>query len=78
MAPSPGRLEAFARRGNSMRVNGIDSVLLIRCSPSQPHLNFNLTRFKIHGGLLQPRAGTARHDAVARGLPAAVSLASYH
>ena len=70
LAPSPGRLEAFARRGNSMRLNGIDAELLDRegVRRLQPHLNFaENARFKIHGGLLQRRAGTARHDAVAWG-----------
>ena len=70
LAPSLGRMEAFARRGNSMRINGIDALLLDRegVRRLQPHLNFDPTsRFQIHGGLLQPRAGTARHDAVAWG-----------
>ena len=70
LAPSPARMEAFARRGNAMRVNGIDAVLLDRegVKRLQPHLNWNPdARFRIYGGLLQPRAGTARHDAVAWG-----------
>lgn len=70
LAPTPGRLEAFARRGNAMRVNGIDAVLLDRAGVQrlQPNLNYSgQGRFNICGGLLQPRAGTARHDAVAWG-----------
>jgi sarcosine oxidase subunit beta len=70
VAHSDGQLEAFMRRGNAMRLNGIDAVLLEReqvrqmvplldCSPS--------ARFPVYGGLLQPRGGTARHDAVAWG-----------
>jgi heterotetrameric sarcosine oxidase beta subunit len=32
-----------------------------------PYLDFDKTRFPIYGGLLHPRGGTARHDAVAWG-----------
>ena len=32
-----------------------------------PYLNYDNARFPIYGGLLQKRAGTARHDAVAWG-----------
>ena len=70
LASSPNQLDAFARRGNSMRVNGIDAILLDRSGVQrlQPHLNFDSrSRFQIYGGLLQPRGGTARHDAVAWG-----------
>jgi sarcosine oxidase subunit beta len=67
---SPADVDAAMRRGNAMRLNGIDAAFLSRdeiarripsldCSPD--------ARFPIHGGLLQPRGGTARHDAVAWG-----------
>src|SRR5204862_3198928 len=67
---SPADMDAAMRRGNAMRLNGIDATFLSRdeiarripildCSPD--------ARFPIHGGLLQPRGGTARHDAVAWG-----------
>ena len=70
LAHSDAQMDAYARRGNAMRLNGIDAELL---DPAQvrryaPMLDFSDTaRFPIHGGLLQPRGGTARHDAVAWG-----------
>jgi sarcosine oxidase subunit beta len=61
--------DAFARRGNAMRMAGIDAELL---DPAQlrelvPILDFENARFPIRGGLIQRRGGTARHDAVAWG-----------
>jgi sarcosine oxidase subunit beta len=67
---SPADMDAAMRRGNAMRLNGIDAKLMttgeiarwipnLDCSPG--------ARFPIHGGLLQPRGGTVRHDAVAWG-----------
>ena len=53
-----------------MRLNGIDAILLSRDEIKQmiPFADFSETcRFPIHGGLMQPRGGTARHDAVAWG-----------
>jgi methylglutamate dehydrogenase subunit A len=67
---SDGQMDAFAKRGNAMRLNGIDAELLTREDVRRmvPHLDFSENaRFPIYGGLLQPRAGTARHDAVAWG-----------
>ncbi|WP_343562591.1 sarcosine oxidase subunit beta family protein [Kiloniella sp. b19] len=70
LAHTPGQLDSYARRGNAMRLAGVDAELLstedirrmvpgMDCSPD--------ARFPVHGGLLQRRAGTARHDAVAWG-----------
>ena len=62
--------QALLRRGNGMRVIGSDAVFL---NPDQvrrkvPVLDFSPTaRFPITGAFLQPRAGVARHDAVAWG-----------
>jgi sarcosine oxidase subunit beta len=67
---SPAQLDAAARRGNIMRLNGIDAELLTREDVRRkvPILDFSdAARFPIHGGLWQARAGTARHDAVAWG-----------
>ena len=67
---SPAQMEQAARRGNIMRLNGIDAELLTREEVRQkaPILDFSeKARFPIHGGLWQQRAGTARHDAVAWG-----------
>ncbi len=61
--------DAFRRRGNGMRLNGVDAELLDREGVRKlaPFLNFDNARFPIKGGLLQPRGGTVRHDAVAWG-----------
>jgi len=67
---TPADMDAAMRRGNAMRLNGIDAQFLSRdeiaaripdldCSPK--------ARFPVLGGLLQPRGGTVRHDAVAWG-----------
>ena len=70
MAHGPAQLDVLARKGNIMRLNGIDAELLDRGEVMAllPYLDFSPeARFPIHGGLLQRRAGTARHDAVAWG-----------
>ncbi|MDX2265298.1 MAG: sarcosine oxidase subunit beta family protein [Hyphomicrobiales bacterium] len=70
LANSDAQMDAYARRGNAMRLSGIDSELLDRDQVRRmvPHLDFSPSaRFPIYGGLLQPRGGTARHDAVAWG-----------
>ncbi len=61
--------DAYARRGNAMLLAGADAKLLDRDAVRDlcPFLDFDTARFPITGGLLQPRAGTARHDAVAWG-----------
>jgi sarcosine oxidase subunit beta len=66
---SDGQRDAYARRGNAIIGQGDDAELLdvegVR--KIAPYLDFENTRFPIYGGLLQRRAGTARHDAVAWG-----------
>ncbi len=66
---SEAQFNAFARRGNAMRLMGVDAELLTAAQlrESLPYLDFDNARFPILGGLLQPRGGTARHDAVAWG-----------
>nr|WP_295468732.1 sarcosine oxidase subunit beta family protein [Mesorhizobium sp.] len=70
LANSPSQLDDFARRGNAMRHVGIDAELM---TPEQikaflPALDLNIGgRFPVYGGMVQRRAGTARHDAVAWG-----------
>ncbi len=70
LAHSDAQLDSLGRRGNAMRLNGIDAVMLscdevtrrvplLDCSPT--------ARFPVWGGLMQPRGGVARHDAVAWG-----------
>ncbi len=67
---SEPEMEMAARQVNAMRLNGVDAELL-DCDQVRkrvPLLNFGPDmRFPIHGGVLQPRAGTGRHDAVAWG-----------
>ncbi|MDI4666205.1 sarcosine oxidase subunit beta family protein [Xanthobacter autotrophicus] len=66
---SDGQRDAYARRGNAMRLAGADSQLLDReqVRALAPFLDFDNARFPIKGGLMQARAGTARHDAVVWG-----------
>ncbi|MFK7965597.1 MAG: sarcosine oxidase subunit beta family protein [Burkholderiaceae bacterium] len=61
--------DAAVRRGNAMLGHGSDAQLLDRDQVRQrlPMLDFENARFPIMGGLLQPRGGTVRHDAVAWG-----------
>lgn len=61
--------DAYRRRGNAMILNGVDAELLDAAAVRAmlPFLNFDNARFPIKGGLLQPRGGTVRHDAVAWG-----------
>jgi len=69
LAHSQPQMEAAARRGNAMRLNGVDAELLDRAQVRAmiPHLDYENERFPIYGALVQPRGGTARHDAVAWG-----------
>jgi methylglutamate dehydrogenase subunit A len=61
--------DAYAMRGNNMRLHGIDVELLDRAGVRRlaPFLEFDDARFPIEGGLLQRRGGTVRHDAVVWG-----------
>ena len=67
--------DGYARRGNAMRLHGVDAELLDHEAVRQmaPFLNFEHARFPIQGGLLQRRGGTARHDAVVWGYARAAS-----
>ena len=66
---SHAQRDAFACRGNAMRLSGVDAELLDRrqVQAMLPFLDYDNARFPIHGGLLQRRGGTARHDAVVWG-----------
>ena len=61
--------DAYARRGNAMRLHGVDAELLDTEGVRRlaPMIDFDNARFPIKGGLLQRRGGTVRHDAVAWG-----------
>jgi len=76
LAHSDAQRDAYVRRGNAMRVNGIDAqwldldqvrkmVPLLECG--------DRARYPVVGGLLQKRGGVARHDAVAWGYARAAS-----
>jgi sarcosine oxidase subunit beta len=58
-----------------MRLHGVDSELLDVDGVRRlaPFLDFDNARFPVQGGLLQPRGGTARHDAVNWGYARAAS-----
>jgi sarcosine oxidase subunit beta len=67
---SPADIDNFHRRGNAMRLNGIDAEFLDReqVGAMVPLLNMSMeSRYPILGGLIQRRGGIARHDAVAWG-----------
>ena len=70
LAHTDTAVDAALRRGNAMRLNGIDAQWLNPKKIRQrvPLLNLENKGFlPVLGGLLQPRGGTARHDAVAWG-----------
>lgn len=64
---SDAQRDAFTRRANAMILSGADAQLLDaeQVRAMAPFLAFDTARFPIRGGLLQPRGGTVRHDAVA-------------
>jgi sarcosine oxidase subunit beta len=66
---SDAQRDGYARRGNAMRMHGVDAELVDRDGVKAlvPFLDFDNARFPIQGGLVQRRGGTARHDAVAWG-----------
>jgi sarcosine oxidase subunit beta len=67
---TPAQLDDFARRGNAMRHLDADAVLMTPAEIKKlmPAIDISRSaRFPILGGLMQWRAGTARHDAVAWG-----------
>ncbi|MEX2649135.1 MAG: sarcosine oxidase subunit beta family protein [Alphaproteobacteria bacterium] len=76
LAQAPLQLDMYNRIVNAMLVNGIDAELLDRDEVLRraPLLNARTdARYPILGGLCQPRAGVARHDAIAWGYARAAS-----
>ncbi len=71
-----GQRNAFVRRGNAMRLHGVDAELLDRDEVRRliPFADFDNARFPITGGLIQRRGGTVRHDAVAWGYARGANL----
>jgi methylglutamate dehydrogenase subunit A len=70
LAHSPAQADDYIRRGNAMCHGGGDGIWLTPAEIARKVPGVDLSpkaRFPVLGGLLQPRAGTARHDAVAWG-----------
>ncbi|MBZ9676036.1 sarcosine oxidase subunit beta [Mesorhizobium sp. ES1-1] len=70
LAHTPAQFDDYARRGNAMRHLGVDAELMTTAQIKRliPALDVSdSARFPVVGGLMQRRAGTARHDAVAWG-----------
>jgi len=66
LAHGPAQLDVLARKGNIMRLNGIDAELLDRGQLMRilPYLDYSAEcRFPIYGGLLQRRASGEREVA---------------
>lgn len=63
---SDGQRDQFARRANTMRLQGIDVEHLDRAAIERmlPIVETRNTRYPVLGGFLQRRGGTVRHDAV--------------
>jgi sarcosine oxidase subunit beta len=81
LAVNPVQMDVFARRGNTMRLNGIDAELLDAGEVRKllPYLDWSKdARWPIYGAIMQPRAGTVRHDAVAWGYARAASALGVH
>ena len=67
---SDSDMTRLAERGDSLLCAGIDAELLSREQVARlvPLLDMSdAARFPVHGGMIQRRGGTARHDAVAWG-----------
>jgi sarcosine oxidase subunit beta len=66
---SDGQRDGAIRRANAIVNQGDDAEILDvpTLKEMYPYLDYEQTRFPIYGGMMQRRAGTARHDAVAWG-----------
>jgi sarcosine oxidase subunit beta len=66
---SDGEVDGAVRRGNAMIVHGADAEVISRAEVMKlvPAIDPDNARYPVYGGLLQRRAGNARHDAVAWG-----------
>ncbi len=81
VAHSAAELEMMCRAANAMRINGIDIEIIDRDEVLRlaPLLNAELNcRWPVVGGLIQRRAGVARHDAVAWGYARAADSRGVH
>jgi sarcosine oxidase subunit beta len=81
VAHSEAELEMMCRAANAMRINGIDIDIIDReeVLDLAPLLAADLNvRWPVLGGLIQRRAGVARHDAVAWGYARAADSLGVH
>jgi sarcosine oxidase subunit beta len=81
VAHSEADLEMMCRGANAMRINGIDIEIIGRDEVLRlaPLLNADVNcRWPVLGGLIQRRAGVARHDAVAWGYARAADALGVH
>ena len=81
VAHSEAELEMMCRAANAMRINGIDIEIIDRDEVLRlaPLLAADLNvRWPVLGGLIQRRAGVARHDAVAWGYARAADSLGVH
>ena len=81
VAHSEAELEMMCRAANAMRINGIDIDIISRDEVlgMAPLLARDLNvRWPVLGGLIQRRAGVARHDAVAWGYARAADSLGVH
>ena len=81
LALSDDDMGRLARRGNAMRLAGIDAELMDTAGLKRfcPELGLHTPRrFPIVGALVQRRGGTARHDAVAWGYARAATAHGVH
>jgi sarcosine oxidase, subunit beta len=81
LAHSRHDTEIMARAANAMQMNGVDVDILSRdeVMARVPLLDTSGgARFPVLGGICQPRAGSARHDAVAWGYARAAASLGVH
>ena len=67
LAHSESELDMVRRSVNAMQLNGIDTEVLSEAQVREMLPLLDLRRYELWGAMYQPRAGTARHDAVAWG-----------
>lgn len=74
LAHSKHEMEAIRRWANAIRINDIDAEVLTPAEIKKmvPLINLE-SRFRVHGGFIQRRAGISRHDAVVWGFARAAS-----
>jgi sarcosine oxidase, subunit beta len=80
LAQTEHELRAWKRTAHANRLAGIESRLVTPPEIARlvPIINLEGPRYPVLGGLWQPRAGTARHDAVAWGYARAASARGVH